>query len=173
MQIEITVQFTTKPFIDETIVQQRIQTLIADIVSSVPSSLEGVTIVAATSSSMQFANLFSAAFRFQGIDSIVITGPEEPSSKWLVENQTSWMTASVILQDVSSTGQHLKSLQELCIEHLSIPIRTVVMLSKHQENESDWEPDWTGFCIPNEFVVGCGMDINGQLGALGSIKVLA
>ena len=166
-------QFTTKPFIDETIVQQRIQTLIADILSSVPSSLDGVTIVAATPSSLQFANLFSNAFRFQGIESMVLTAPIEPSSKWLVEHQSSWLTACLMLQDVSSTGQHLKGLQEFCIEHLSIPIRTIVMLSKHQESEADWKPDWTGFCIPNEFVVGCGMDINGQLGALGSIKVLA
>ena len=166
-------QFTTKPFLDEDVVQQRIQSLINEVVSSVPSCLNGVTIVAATQSSIQFANLFSTAFRFQGIDTIVLTGPEEPSSKWLVNNQSSWLTACLMLQDVSSTGQHLKSLQELCLEHLSIPVRTIIMLSKHQEYESDWEPDWTGFCIPNEYVVGCGMDINGQLGALGSIKVLA
>ena len=163
-------QFTTKPFIDEAIVQQRIQTLIAELLSSVPSSSDGVTIVAATPSSLQFAKLFSTSFQFRGIESIVLTAGEEPSSKWLVENESSWLTSCLILQDVTSTGLHLKSLQQLCVEHLAIPIRTIVMLSKHQEDESDWEPDWTGFCIPNEYVVGCGMDINGQLGALGSIK---
>ena len=166
-------QFTTKPFIDETIVQQRIQTLISNILSSIPSVLDGVTVVAATSSSLQFANLFSAAFQFRGIESIVLTAGEEPSSKWLVDNESSWLASCLILQDVTSTGHNLKSLQQLCVENLDIPIRTIVMLSKHQEDESDWEPDWTGFCIPNEYVVGCGMNINGQLGALGSIKVLA
>ena len=165
--------FSTKPFIDETIIQQRIQSMVSDIAQSVPSFAEGVTVVAATSSSMQFARLFSAAFQSQGVDSVILDGPVQVSPKWLVDNQSVWLNACLILQDVSSTGLHLKSLQELCTDHLEIPIRTVMMLSKHQENEADWTPDWTGFCIPNEFVVGCGMDINGELAALGSIKVLA
>ena len=165
--------FSTKPFIDETIIQHRIQTLVAEIVDSIPLFSEGVTVVAATTSSMQFATLFSSAFQFQGVESVVINGDVQATPKWLVENQSTWLNACLILQDVSSTGQHLRGLQDLCIEHLHIPIRTVIMLSKHQESASDWSPDWTGFCIPNEFVVGCGMNINGQLGALDSIKVLA
>ena len=165
--------FSTKPFIDETIIQQRIQTMVSDISTSVPLFSEGVTVVAATASSMQFASLFSSAFQRKGIDSVVLNGAVEATPKWLVDNQSTWLNACVILQDVSSTGQHLRKLQHLCLEHLNIPIRTVMMLSKNQEGESDWKPDWTGFCIPNEFVVGCGMDINGEMAALGSIKVLA
>ena len=38
-----------------------------------------------------------------------------------------------------------------------------MMLSKHQESEG-LDTRSRGFCIPNEFVVGCGMDINGELG---------
>ena len=165
--------FSTKPFIDEATIQQRIQTLVTDVVKSVPAFSEGVTVVAATHSSVQFAKLFSAAFRYRGVESVVLNGAVQATPKWLIDNQSTWLNACLILQDVSSTGQHLKELQDLCTVHLPIPIRTVVMLSKHQESESDWSPDWTGFCIPNEFVVGCGMDINGQLAALGSIKVLA
>ena len=165
--------FSTKPFIDETIIQQRIQTLVNDVMKSELSFSEGVTVVAATASSVQFAKLFCSAFQFKGVESIVVQGVVDAAPKWLVDNQSSWLNACLILQDVSSTGQHLKKLHYLCTEHLSIPVRTVMMLSKHQESEMAWSPDWTGFCIPNEFVVGCGMNINGQLGTLGSIKVLA
>ena len=98
-------QFTTKPFIDETIVQQRIQTLIAEYnLFRDTFSLDGVTVVAATPSSIQFANLFSAAFRFRGIESIVLTAGEDPSSKWLVDNESSWLASCLTLQDVTSTG---------------------------------------------------------------------
>ena len=106
------------------------------LLESVPSFAEGVTVVAATSSSAQFARLFSA-FQKQGVDSVVLDGPSQVSPKWLVDNQSVWLNACLILQDVSSTGLHLKGLQELCTEHLKIPIRTVMMLSKHQENETD------------------------------------
>ena len=165
--------FSTKPFIDEAIVQQRIHTLVNDVMNTDPDFSDGVTVVAATTSSIQFAKLFSAAFQCKGVECTVLSGAVDVTPKWLVENQRVWLNACLILQDVSSTGHHLKNLQDLCAEHLNIPVRTVMMLSKHQESETSWRPDWTGFCIPNEFVVGCGMDINGQLGTLGSIKVLA
>ena len=86
-----------------------------------PSFVEGVTVVAATSSSAQFAKLFFAAFQ-QGVESVILDGPSQVSPKWLVDNQSVWLNACLILQDVSSTGLHLKGLQELCTEYLKIPI---------------------------------------------------
>lgn len=166
-------QFTTKPFLSEEIIKQRIQALVYAILSSDPAFLEGITLVAATQSSIQFATLFANAFQERSVPCMVLDGDVDATPQWLLDNATVWLNACLILQDVSSTGEHVRSLQELCRVHLDIPVRAALMLSKHHEDSTEWQPDWTGFCIPNEYVVGCGMEVNGQLGLSNSIKVLA
>lgn len=166
-------QFTTKPFLSEEIIQQRIQTLVHDILSSDPSFGEGITLVVTTQSSIQFARLFANTFQEHNVECTVLDQDVAATTQWLLEHSNVWLNSCLILQDVSSTGEHVRALEELCCLHLNIPVRTAVMLSKHHDEDTEWEPDWTGFCIPNEYVVGCGMDVNGQFGMSNSIKVLA
>ena len=78
----------------------------------------------------------------------------------------------LLLDDILDTGQTLHRL----VEHLqglgAASIRTAVLLRKQGRQLVPFEPDYTGFEIPDAFVVGYGLDYNDELRHLPNIAVL-
>jgi len=72
--------------------------------------------------------------------------------------------------DSGRTGVHLR-------EYFSIrgasSVRMVSLLSKPSRREVEFEPDYLGFTIEDEFVVGYGLDIDQELRSLPYIGILA
>ncbi|MCP4193508.1 MAG: hypoxanthine phosphoribosyltransferase [Planctomycetaceae bacterium] len=64
----------------------------------------------------------------------------------------------LILDDIFDTGHTLVELISLMTKLGPKSIRTAVLLRKVGQQEVDLEPDFVGFDIPNEFVVGYGLD---------------
>ncbi len=64
----------------------------------------------------------------------------------------------LILDDIFDTGHRLVELISLMTKLGPKSIRTAVLLRKVGQQEVDLEPDFVGFDIPNEFVVGYGLD---------------
>jgi hypoxanthine phosphoribosyltransferase len=68
----------------------------------------------------------------------------------------------LIVDDIIDTGHSLQWL----IEHLQRKgprtIRTCTLLDKQERREVPIVPDYYGFIIPNLFVVGYGMDLDGE-----------
>jgi hypoxanthine phosphoribosyltransferase len=64
----------------------------------------------------------------------------------------------LILEDIVDTGLTLYHLHELLKEESPAEIRTVALLSKPGARQRDVPIDHVGFEIPNEFVVGYGLD---------------
>jgi len=66
----------------------------------------------------------------------------------------------LLLDDIFDTGRTLTGL----IEHLQpaqpASLTTCVLLTKTGTQTVSIQPDYTGFVIPNEFVVGYGLDYN-------------
>ncbi len=67
----------------------------------------------------------------------------------------------VIIDDILDSGQTLGLLKDAITERGAATVRTCVLLSKQVERVVDIEPDYFGFEIPDEFVVGYGLDYNG------------
>ncbi len=64
----------------------------------------------------------------------------------------------LLVDDIFDTGSTLLEIMEL-VENLSPKsARTAVLLRKQGRQEVDIEPDFVGFDIPDEFVVGYGLD---------------
>lgn len=80
----------------------------------------------------------------------------------------------IILEDIFDTGNSLKFTYEhlLTKEPASLRICTFLDKPSRRNPEVTLKPDYTGFMVPNEFVVGYGMDFNEHYRNLPYIGVL-
>jgi hypoxanthine phosphoribosyltransferase len=66
----------------------------------------------------------------------------------------------LILEDIVDTGLTLKYLKENLARRQPLSLKIVTLLDKPERREVEVQPDYNGFVIPNEFVVGYGLDFN-------------
>lgn len=64
----------------------------------------------------------------------------------------------VIVEDIIDSGNTLSYLRRILQERRPATLRIMTLLDKPDRREVEIEVDWTGFSIPNEFVVGYGLD---------------
>lgn len=78
----------------------------------------------------------------------------------------------LIVDDILDTGLTLNE----TVKHLhrlgAYDVRTCVLLAKKIERRYPIVPDWLGFEIPNQFVVGYGLDFDGSYRTLPMIRAL-
>ena len=78
----------------------------------------------------------------------------------------------IIVDDILDTGQTLSLLQRLIAEQKPASLRTCVLLRKDCQRLADADAEYVGFDIPPEFVIGYGLDHDGQHRNLPDICVL-
>ena len=78
----------------------------------------------------------------------------------------------LIVEDILDTGLTLKYLLKLFEERKPKHLRVVVLLDKVERRIADVKADYTGFPIPNEFVVGYGLDFDERYRNLPDVCVL-
>ena len=64
----------------------------------------------------------------------------------------------LIVEDIIDTGRTLKYLQEMFRARNAASVKIVTLLDKPTGRATDLEVDWKGFNVPDEFVVGYGLD---------------
>jgi hypoxanthine phosphoribosyltransferase len=78
----------------------------------------------------------------------------------------------VLVEDILDTGLTLTFLKRLLLGHEPKSLRVAVLLDKPSRRKLPVTPDYAGFTIPDEFVVGYGLDYAGQYRNLPDICVL-
>ena len=78
----------------------------------------------------------------------------------------------IVVEDILDTGLTLKYLLRLFEERKPKHLRVVVLLDNAERRIADVRADYTGFTIPNEFVVGYGLDYDERYRNLADICVL-
>jgi hypoxanthine phosphoribosyltransferase len=78
----------------------------------------------------------------------------------------------LIVEDILDTGLTLKYLQRLFEERKPKHLRTIVLLDKPERRIAEVKSDYTGFSIPNEFVVGYGLDYDQRYRNLPGVCIL-
>lgn len=68
----------------------------------------------------------------------------------------------LLVDDILDTGRTLSALKARLLQRGPIEVRTAVLLWKRERTETAIAPDYIGFEIPNRFVVGYGLDFNGD-----------
>jgi len=78
----------------------------------------------------------------------------------------------IIAEDIMDSGLTLKHLTKLLSSRNPASLKTCCLLDKPKRRECDITPDYYGFVIPNEFVVGYGLDYMGIYRNLPFVGVL-
>lgn len=78
----------------------------------------------------------------------------------------------LIVEDIVDSGLTLRYLRESLLRRHPASLRVCALLNKPSRREADVVIDWTGFDIPNEFVVGYGLDFAEKYRNLPYIGVL-
>ena len=66
----------------------------------------------------------------------------------------------IIVEDIIDTGKTLKTVVELLYQKGASSVKVASLLNKPEGRKVDIEADYVGFVIPDEFVVGYGLDFN-------------
>ncbi|MBL9215860.1 MAG: hypoxanthine phosphoribosyltransferase [Opitutaceae bacterium] len=78
----------------------------------------------------------------------------------------------LLVDDILDTGKTLAAVAGLIKDKGAASVRTCVLLDKKARRAVPFEADYVGFEIPNEFVVGYGLDFNERYRNLPCIGVL-
>ena len=81
-------------------------------------------------------------------------------------------TDILIVEDIIDSGKTLSYLVEYLLLKGAKSVKTVTMLDKPSRREVDFTPDYCGRAIPDEFVVGYGLDFAEKYRALPYIGIL-
>ena len=78
----------------------------------------------------------------------------------------------LIVEDIIDSGRTLSYLSEYLLLKGAKSVKTVTLLDKPSRREVDFVPDYTGKIIPDEFVVGYGLDYAEKYRALPYVGIL-
>ena len=77
----------------------------------------------------------------------------------------------LVVEDIIDSGHTLNYLLRLLQERQPASLRIVTLLDKPERRSVPIDVDWVGFSIPNEFVVGYGLDYNEKYRNLKDIMI--
>lgn len=78
----------------------------------------------------------------------------------------------LLVEDIIDSGHTLAYLTRILAARNPASLRIVTLLDKPERREVEIAVDWTGFSIPNEFVIGYGLDYDEKYRNLPYIGVL-
>ena len=78
----------------------------------------------------------------------------------------------LIVEDIIDSGLTLSYFRENLLSRNPRSLKIITLLDKPERRVADIEPDYCGFCIPDEFVVGYGLDFNEKYRNLPDICIL-
>lgn len=79
----------------------------------------------------------------------------------------------LVVEDIVDTGHTLKHVTQMLLNRKPARLKTIALLNKSERREVDFQSDWIGFEIPDEFVVGYGIDFaqrNRNLPYIGKVR---
>lgn len=78
----------------------------------------------------------------------------------------------LLIEDIVDTGQTVKTVKELLYNKGASEVKVVSLLDKPERRVVDVEANYIGFTVPNEFVIGFGLDYNQSFRNLPFVGVL-
>lgn len=79
----------------------------------------------------------------------------------------------ILVEDIMDTGLTMQYLEEIITARKPASFKTCVLLEKPERKKVDMKMDYTGFTIPDKFVVGYGLDFAGKWRHLPDIWCVA
>ena len=79
----------------------------------------------------------------------------------------------IVIEDIVDTGTTAAELINLLAEHNSKSIKLCTLLFKPNSIINQVMPDYVGFNIPSKFIIGYGLDLDGEARNLSDIYILS
>lgn len=79
----------------------------------------------------------------------------------------------IVVDDIYDTGLTMKSVCDKIRESGALSVESCVLLAKGKKDDVEYELDYVGFMIGDEFVIGYGLDYKGKYRNLPYIGVLS
>ena len=81
----------------------------------------------------------------------------------------------LVVEDIVDTGHTLHHVTRFLATRKPAKLKTIALLDKPSRRELEFKADWIGFSIPDEFVVGYGIDFaqrNRNLPFIGKVRFI-
>ncbi len=168
----------TKVLIDEQLIKSRVAKLAEDILQQ--CDLENLMVISLMKGAIVFtADLFRmlpVELELELMNVSSYHGGTESSGeiKFLDQNFPDVKGKNILLvDDIFDTGLTLRSVSTILEKEGAKTVKSCVLLSKNKQREGDYTPDFIGFNIEDEFVVGYGLDYQGKYRNLPYVGVLS
>jgi hypoxanthine phosphoribosyltransferase len=165
-----------REIIPEKVVQQRI----GEMATQINKDLKGKDVV--------FLGILNGAFLFAAdlfrqidfqsrISFVKLASYEGTGTSGTIKELIGWNEdiknkTIVIVEDIVDTGNTLERIVDELIIRKALEIRIATMLFKPAAYTKNMELDYVGFKIPNDFVIGCGLDYDGYGRNISSVYTL-
>lgn len=164
--------------LDEETIQKRVKELGAELSRDYKDKGEVIMVCILKGAVMFYADLCKATDMYMKMDFMSISsyGDAQKTSGIvrIAKDMDSSITGKhvIIVEDIMDSGLTLSHLIRLLWERQPASIKTCCLLDKPERRECDITPDYCGFSIPNEFVVGYGLDYNQEMRNLPYVGVV-
>lgn len=155
-----------EPIISEHEIKSRIDALVQDIVESMPS--RKLTVVGLLKGSFMFMSDMVRALHnrdfhlivdFMGVSSYGSGTTSTGEIKLIHDLSVPLQDSHILLiDDIMDTGNTIHFVLKYLMAKKPASLKTCVLLDKSERRIIDYKPDFIGFSVPNEFVVGYGLD---------------
>ena len=171
----------TYDFMDVLIPHAQIQARVAELGAQISADYSGkdLTVIGILKGSVLFmADLIRAISMPLAIDFMAVTsyGASTKSSGnvRILKDLDSSITGRhlLIVEDIIDSGLTMQYLLNNVASRGAASLRVCTLLDKPERRLTDVRADYTGFAVPNEFVVGYGLDYNQMYRNLPDIGVL-
>ena len=171
----------TYDFMDVLIPHAQIQARVAELGAQISADYSGkdLTVIGILKGSVLFmADLIRAISMPLAIDFMAVTsyGASTTSSGnvRILKDLDSSITGRhlLIVEDIIDSGLTMQYLLNNLASRGAASLRVCTLLAKPERRLTDVRADYTGFAVPNEFVVGYGLDYNQMYRNLPDIGVL-
>ena len=151
--------------------RQRVDELAAEIDANIPTDAELVFVGVLTGAFVFLADLARAVSRPHRLEWVRV-------SSYDIENRAGSLkldsleprdvadTHVVLVDDIIDRGRTLSFLTDWAAGLGARSVRSCTLLNKPSGREVEFAPDWTGFYVPDVWVVGYGMDSGGRYRSL-------
>ena len=78
----------------------------------------------------------------------------------------------LIVEDIIDTGRTLALLKELLLKRQPKSLKICTAFDKPSRRVNDLVPDYNGITVPDEFIVGYGLDLDGRYRDFDDIRIV-
>lgn len=169
---------TFVPYLSEAEITKQVNRVAQEIVESLGDEKSPIFVCVLNGAYVFAADLFRACNLPEAEITFIRFKSYEGTSSTGVVNEVMGLAENlegrdvIIIEDIVDTGVTAKALREALAKHNPKSVKMATLLFKPKSLSTGQAPEFVGFEIPSKFILGYGLDLDGQARGLRDILVL-